>query len=466
MINRILIRIKVIQVLYSFLLVEKSFSLEGRPSAPTKEKRYAYSLYLDLLLLMSRIAESIGRRGGDKPLEDTRFIRCIRNDDTIKSLRTKYSSEPFPFESAVEALVTKVKDSAIYRNFLKADDANGIVSKETVWQEIFNLLIIPDERVNALIEERENFTLKGVDRTRDMMTETFSNFMASHDGGADALEVLRKSLDKARELYFRLMYLPVELTDLEERNLDERRYKYLVTEKDINPDLSFVENSLVKRLRECEPLVSYIEKNKLYWVAKEPLMADKVLKAILDSDLYRDYMALPERTPHDDCEFWRNAMKRIVFNNEFFLDALEEESVFWNDDLDIIGTFVLKSFRRLEEGAGAEAVLDKFKDEEDARFGDELIKAVVRNKEVYRGYIDEAIDRSLWESERLAFMDMVVIETALAEILNFPKIPLSVSINEYIEIAKSYSTGKSGSFVNGILADIIRKLQKEKILLK
>ena len=116
--------------------------------------------------------------------------------------------------------------------------------------------------------------------------------------------------------------------------------------------------------------------------------------------------------------------------------------MFWNDDLETIATFVLKSFRRIEDGEVSDAVLDKFKDDEDARFGGN------------------------WDIERLAFMDMVILETAIAEIMNFPKIPLSVSVNEYIELAKSYSSTRSGSFVHGILGAVVARLQKEVKLLK
>lgn len=466
MINRILIRIKVIQILYSFLLVEKDFSLESRPSAPTKEKRFAYSLYLDMLLLMLRVAESIGKRGGEKPLEQTRFIKRIKSDETIKSLMAKYRLDAYPFEGIVDSLASKVKESLIYKNFLKNRDSFELGEDETVWHDIFNVMIYPDPEVNSIVARRENFTIKGAERTRDIMNGTFTNFMASQDGGADAIKALRLSLDKARELYFRLLYLPVELTDLEERRLDEKRHKYLVTDRDLNPDLRFVENKVADFVRKSDTICSYIDKNRLSWERKDPVMMDNLLKAILESDIYKTYMENPETGMHEDCEFWRNIMKRMVFTNEHFLEAMEDESVFWNDDLDIIGTFVLKTFRRFEEGAGEDSILDKFKDDEDARFGDDLVKAVLRNKDTYRGYIDDALDRTLWESERLAFMDVVIIETALAEILNFPKIPLSVSLNEYIEIAKCYSTGKSGGFVNGILGDIVRRLRQDGVLLK
>lgn len=466
MINRILIRIKVIQILYSFLLVEKQFSLVELPESPTKEKRFAYSLYLDTLVLMLKVAESIARRGGDKPLEETRFIKRLKSDDTIKSQLSRYRVAPFPFEGVVDSIADKVKESAIYKNYLKDRKDNKLGIDTTIWNDIYDQIISRDADVNRIISNRENFTLKAVDRTRDFMNETFSNFMASQDSGSEAIAVLHQSLDKARELYFRLLWLPVELTDMQERRLDDRRHKLLTTREDLNPNLKFVENTLVKSIRECEPVKNYIEKEKISWEREDRVMMDNLLRAILESDIYKAYMENPVETPKEDCELWRNIIRKIVFNNEHFLETLEDKSVFWNDDLDTIGTFAIKSFRKFEEGAGNDAVLDKYKDEEDARFGDELVKAVLKNKDVYRGYIDDAIDRTLWESERLAFMDVVVIETALAEIFNFPKIPLNVTLNEYIEIAKSYSSAKSGGFVNGILGKIISHLQKEGVLKK
>ncbi len=195
-------------------------------------------------------------------------------------------------------------------------------------------------------------------------------------------------------------------------------------------------------------------------------MLRNLLKAITGSEIYADYMALPEATLHDDSELWRNLFKKVILDNTDFLETLEEKSVFWNDDLETIATFVLKSFRRVEEGDNTGAVLEKFKDDEDARFGSELLRYLYKNKETYRRYIDDAVAGSNWDSERLAFMDIVILEAALAEIMNFPKIPLSVSVNEYIELAKSYSSARSGAFVHGILGTVVARLQKEGQLAK
>ncbi len=466
MINRILIRMKVIQILYSFLLVEKQFTLESNPTAPTKEKRFAYSLYLDMLVLLIRLANAVERRPGDTPLATTRFISRLMLDDTVKSLMSKYSHEPFPYAGLVAPLADKLRESAIFKKYLK-DSGNDVGSgEEHLWRDIFNLVVMTDPDVGAVTARRQNYTLKGVERMHDMMNRTFVNFLASQDNVAEVERALSLSLDKARELYFRLLYLPVELTDLQDRIIDENRHKFLKSDEDINPNLRFVENKVVEGLRTNETIDAFVAKNKIAWSADEPVMLRNLLKAVTDSEIYADYMELPEASVHDDCELWRNLFKRVILDNTDFLETLEEKSVFWNDDLETISTFVLKSLRRIEEGDSAGAVLEKFKDDEDARFGFELLRYLYKNKETYRRYIDEAVAGSNWDSDRLAFMDIVILEAALAEILNFPKIPLSVTVNEYIELAKSYSSARSGSFVHAILGCIVSRLQKEGRLLK
>ena len=455
MINRILIRMKVIQILYSFLLVEKQFTLESNPTAPTKEKRFAYSLYLDMLVLLIRLANTVERRPGDTPLATTRFISRLMIDDTVKSLISKYSHEPFPYAGLVAPLADKLRESAIFKKYLK-DSGNDVGSgEEHLWRDIFNLVVMTDPDVGAVTARRQNYTLKGVERMHDMMNRTFVNFLASQDNVAEVERALSLSLDKARELYFRLLYLPVEITDLQDRIIDENRHKFLKSDEDINPNLRFVENKVVDGLRTNETIDAFVAKNKIAWSADEPVMLRNLLKAVTDSEIYADYMELPEASVHDDCELWRNLFKRVILDNTDFLETLEEKSVFWNDDLETISTFVLKSLRRIEEGDAAGAVLEKFKDDEDARFGFELLRYLYKNKETYRRYIDDAVTGSNWDSDRLAFMDIVILEAALAEILNFPKIPLSVTVNEYIELAKSYSSSRSGSFVHAILGCIV-----------
>lgn len=456
------------QLLYSYLLVENPFSLESQPSAPTKEKRFAYALYLDLLYLLTKVAAQVGPRN-DKPLAETRFIRKINADERIKSLNVKYREEPFPFEPVIDSIAAKVKESAIYKRFLKAEADDHI--KDGVWKEIFDLIVMPDPELNALISRRENYTLKGVDRMRQMIDGTFTDFYASADNIHDAINILDQSMAKTRELYFRLLALPIAITELREREIDNAQYKLLKSASDINPSLRFVENEYVKFLRTNEGVQEGIKKYKIDWLAEDEGIVRSLLKVITQCEQYKEYLEFPVTDFKNDCELWRNLYKNIIFVDESFLEAIEDRSVFWNDDIDVLGSFILKSIKKLSVAdnvaeAGEEFVLPMFKDEEDSRFGAALAEEVIRRKDYYRSLITESIDSSQWEMDRMAFMDAVILMTALAEILTCPTVPLTVTFNEYIEIAKYYSTPKSGVFINGLLGQIVADLREKKLIHK
>lgn len=461
MINRVLIRIKVVQLLYSYFLVQSNFSVQSSPAAPTKEKRFAYSLYLDYLYLMLDIAESISRHTRNSPLYETRFIQRLVADNIMRTVSAKYSGGRFPLEPCVDELCERIANSAIYKNFLKDPKADS-----KIWPELFRHFISVDARIGSIAEKYENYSLRGVDRAKEMIAQTFSDFASSQDNIFDGLADLKSSLEKARELYFRLLMLPIEITYQREVELDERRHRYNATVDDKNPNPKFIDNELVKLLAADGEIKDFADEKKISWLEQDRELIRHLLRKILESDLYEDYMADPVSDLHQDCEFWRRAMRGIILNDPKFLEILESMSVFWNDDLDIMGEFVIKTFRRFEEKASdpdsmiRQPVLPMYKDEEDAKFGSELFEITVKKHAIYRGYIDEALNRQHWETDRLAYMDVVIMETAIAEILNFPKIPLQASLNEYIEIAKCYSSGKSGGFVHGMLATVIANLKE------
>lgn len=418
--------------------------------------------------MLTKIAQEVDPRSG-RPLADTRFVRNITADDKIRSLQNKASKEPYAFSSAVSHLAEKIKESAIYKRFVKSLEDNVI--DENVWKDIFELIIMADPSVNKEITTRENYTLKGVDRMRELMDITFSNFFASADNLQDALKILERSMSKAREFYFRLLALPIAITTLREREIDNAQYKFLKTSEDINPNLRFVENEFVAFLRNDEEVQKGIKEFKIDWLAEDEGLIRTLLKVVTQSNIYKEYLEFPATDFKNDCNLWRNLFKYILFIDDNFIESLEDRSVFWNDDLDVLGTFILKSIKRLsdkEDSAINETgfVLPMFKDKEDAEFGAELFSEVIRRKDYYRDLVLSNIDNSQWEMERLAFMDSVIIMTALAEIIKFPKIPLTVSFNEYIEIAKYYSTPKSGVFINGLLGKIVASLQEQKITLK
>lgn len=404
-------------------------------------------------------------RGDVRPLARTRFVERIKEDDRIRSLITRYGREGSPFSALVDDLATSVKESGAYKNFLKDAPAAGPMGEEALWNTVFNAIIMDNPLVKEYCRRMEGYTLRGLERMQEMMNETLTNFITSQDTLSDCLRTLETSLGKARDLYMRLLALAIDLTDMRERRLDSNRYKYLRTDEDLNPNLKFVENEAIDVLRNDPRLTEYIDKNKISWITEDPILMGELMKVILESEPYKEYMANPEISLKEDADLWRELFRKVILVNGNFLEALEEKSVFWNDDLDVTGDFVGKTFRRISDGE-ALPLLDKYKDEEDAQFGSHLMRAVFQNRDQYRDWITEAVKGSRWEAERLAFMDVVVMITALAEILNFPKIPLNVSINEYVEIAKSYSSAKSGTFVHGVLSTILARLKEEGVLQK
>ena len=280
-----------------------------------------------------------------------------------------------------------------------------------------------------------------------------------------AIKGLDSCLEKTYELYHYLLRLPVELTHIQEVRLDEARHKYLPTEEDLHPNMKFVDNRLVKTLATNEQLLQFAQEHTVTWNDDpifERLMLDKVLK----SDIYNDFMTSDEDSMDADSQLWQQLMKQVILPDENMSDAIEQRSLFWTeDDLDLLGQFVCKTFRRLAEG-DEKAILPMFKDEEDSEFGRELFKASVTMMPESNALIDELVQESRWDSDRIVLMDRIIMCTALAELRTFDKIPVTVSLNEYIELAKNFSTAGSGQFVNGILNNAVKRLRKEGILLK
>lgn len=176
-------------------------------------------------------------------------------------------------------------------------------------------------------------------------------------------------------------------------------------------------------------------------------------------------MESPTSSYEEDRELWRKLYKNFIFNNEDLDTLLEELSLYWNDDKAIVDTFVLKTIKRFDEEEGEmQKLLPEYKDDEDVEYAHKLIKATIQNADEYRKMMSESSKN--WDMSRLAFMDVIIMQTALAEVTTFPQIPLSVTLNEYVEIAKYYSTPKSSSFINGLLDTITKKLKSENIINK
>lgn len=473
MINRELIRVKVVQLLYSYLMINNKFTLYPLSDSPQQEERFAHDLYLQILVLMVRVSESITKYGQGKPLTETRFIKRLRENNEVRALLERYSREYFPFEGAVSVLAKIIKESGIYKLYLKNLKEDGGIHDEQVWQELFKHIISVDPSVISVARRMPLYTLKGYERMEEMIYATFRNLYSSSSNLGEALKELDRSLASSRALYFYLLQLPVAITDQRELDIEAGRNKYIKTAEDVNPNMRLVENEFVKALRSNKAFNEGVENRNIDWLNNNPGVTKSLLKAIMASDLYKSYIEKPVTDFQTDSEFWRDAMRDIVFTNDDLLEELESKSVFWNDDLFVIGDFVLKTIRRFWDAskedspkAASEPIMDMYKDEEDARFGAELFGFVVKDRDWYRDLINGAVDPRKWDYERIAYMDVVIIMAALAELLNFPQIPVSATINEFVDIAKFYGTGGSAQFVHGILGTLINRLREENFLLK
>ena len=291
---------------------------------------------------------------------------------------------------------------------------------------------------------------------------------AYYQNGGKNLDTAEKelffSLSKAYDLYNYLLLLMVEVTKQANKRLNAAKNKLVPTKEELFPNTKFVENRFIAQLEVNKQLLEFSNNQKKTW-ENEADFVKTLCDKILESDIYKEYMASETSSYEEDRELWRKLYKNIIFNNIELDQVLEDQSLYWNDDKEIVDTFVLKTIKRFDEKNGAkQELLPEFKDEEDQDFARRLFRRTILNADYYRHLISE--NTKNWDLDRVAFMDVVIMQIALAEILSFPNIPVSVSLNEYVEIAKLYSTPKSGGFINGTLDGNDNSLIKENKLTK
>lgn len=473
MINRVLIRIKVVQMLYSYLLTQGEFKLPQAPENASRDRRFAYSFYVDLLLMIMRLSGTrpnaasrvIAGVDDNRYLPANRVSRMLRADSDLKAAAAGATfSERFP-DSLVEDLYGSITRSAIYRSYIHQRNRE-LADDVKFWTVILETVLSTDEGLLAAARRDGQFSNVGYEQAFEQAVETINKLGDIRASYVNARNSLIRSLDKSYELYHALLALPVELTRVEDQRLDAARHKFLATADDLNPNTRFVDNGMVKSLADNEQMQTFFTEHPFSW-NDDPQLVRSILDKVTSSDIYVEYMDAKTTDLKADCEFWRNIYKNVILPGDDLAEALENMSVYWNDDLDIVGTFVLKTMRRIADARpGQNPLLPQYKDEEDASFGSELFVDTVDHFDEYRELIDRFIDRRQWDTERLAFMDVVIMAAAISELLNYPAIPIAVTLNEYIEIANSYSTPKSGQFINGILYSVINYLKNEGRLTK
>ncbi|MBQ8675359.1 MAG: transcription antitermination factor NusB [Bacteroidaceae bacterium] len=279
-----------------------------------------------------------------------------------------------------------------------------------------------------------------------------------------AEEELEKSMAKAYELYNYLLQLMIDITRMADEIVNDQEERNRVARIDAQISHRFIDNRFIAQLSSNKQLMSYIEQNKLTWAGDRDLLR-KLYAEITESEYYAEYMMRDAVDYTDDRELWRKAYKNVIMKAEYIDETLEDKNIYWNDDKETIDTFVLKTIKRFEEANGEDQpLIPAFKDNEDHEFATTLIRRAVENSGYYQSLISQSTRN--WEFNRLAYMDVIIMQIALAEMLTFPEIPVSVTINEYVELAKCYSTPKSHIYINGILDNIAKRLISEHKILK
>ena len=279
---------------------------------------------------------------------------------------------------------------------------------------------------------------------------------------ADSLMASEKtlvaSIDKTYDLYFLMLSLIAELAHYAEQRQELARKKQLPTYEDLNPNRKFVENAVIRLIAQSDAVNDHLAARKLSW-AKYPELIKTLYSQLEQSDYFKSYMAHAERSWKEDLALVTDFYVRELEECEMLEEVLDEMSILWNDDLGFSLILVTRTLSNMRPSHTDVKVLPKFKSEEDLDFAMQLFeKAAI-------GYDNnlQQIERFTrnWDVERIAFMDNLIMATAVAELITFPSIPIKVTLDEYIEIAKFYSTAGSSTFINGVLDKAATSLQEE-----
>lgn len=474
MINRVLIRVKVVQMLYSYLLTRNEFKIDEAPESASRDRRYAYSAYIDLLLLLLALSGYPVKAGMkstltavDSRLAENKVAKALAANDAIRTAILRDNGYIGAFDKILLPIHDKIVNSSVFIDYTRKGRRTELSDDVILWITVIETIIARDPAVEEALRTNPNFTVVGFQAAIKAVCDTLRSYNDSHQLLLKAKADLDTSLTQAYDLYVSLLNLILELTDALEERQENAKSKYITTSDDLNPNTRLVDNALVGYLRSSEDFAAHVKDIKVDLISPTSNLLKTLLDSILASDIYDKYINADVYDFSSDVEFWREVMRTIILPSDALAEEMEDRSVFWNDDINIMGTFVLKTLRKIQQSEGKHVdLLPKYKDEEDEIFGRDLFMAAVRNYEDYRKYIDMFIDSKHWDPERIAYMDIVIMVTAIAEIIKYPAIPLAVSINEYVELANNYSTEKSGGFVNGILFSVSNYLKEQGIIHK
>lgn len=298
---------------------------------------------------------------------------------------------------------------------------------------------------------------------RHIRVKILQTIYAMHQSGSEELEKEEKflfsSLESIQNLYLIMVSVLMEIRRKEEEFLEIAAKKHLATEKDKNPNKKFIKNRVLVSLDKNNLLADNLEKFKIINWKQNDDMILLLLEETKKSKLYIDYLASKENSFEEDKQFVAKLFEEVIATNEKLFDYLEDFRLTWVDDIPLVNTMFLKQLKTLEESnLFILGIPTLYKDAEDKDFAKDLFrKTVLNEQDLAKEYLDRTPN---WDPERISEIDTIMLKMAICEFLRFPSIPIKVTINEYLEIAKEYATPKSSIFINGILDNLVKEYQK------
>lgn len=291
----------------------------------------------------------------------------------------------------------------------------------------------------------------------------YAYYQAEHNELAQAEKELHKNIDKSFDLYHALFIMILEISNLAESRIEIARNKRIPSQEDLHPNTRFIDNKVIHQIRHCDALLRYDEQKKLSWV-NYPELIKEIYTNILADEGYLEYMNQEVSGYAEDKKFIARIFTNIVLPNESLEQVMEEQSIYWNDDLEFMISMFIKTIKRFKEDEEEVQLLSLYKNPEDEDFAIELFRKSILHKDEYLDYIKA--NTKNWDLERIAFMDILIMQMAITELIGFTSIPTKVTLNEYLEISKYYSTSKSSVFINGVLDKVVAELKEKNLISK
>ena len=305
-------------------------------------------------------------------------------------------------------------------------------------------------------------------RTRVVQT-LFAYYKDTEKTNVTVRKELLKSFADTYDLYFALLDFANVLTAYAQQQMEEQAARARATHTAWLPNKRFVNNRFAQQLFDNRALRARIQEQHLSWDCGMSAVST-IYRQLTESDLYREYMCASEDNYEQDKQLWRRIYQHLLPDSDELRDALDEMEVVldkanWTTDMDVVLSYIIKTVKRFNEDSTPETeLLPMFDSEDECKFATDLLNAALKGHNEYEQLINSHLKG--WEADRIAYMDRIILETALAEIMEFPNIALTISLNEYIELTKEYSGEKSHVFINGILTEILREKQREGSLIK